>query len=115
MEPKDLAKIWTAPDHSKLTPRQLSLRLPIQVAAKISALCDMYPRKTKTEIIGDLLATALDQFEKGLDCTDVNLLGEDPETGEEIYESYYGPLKDFSVLTIKYLNELEEELAAKSK
>jgi hypothetical protein len=64
MKPQDLAKVWDAPDNSKLTPKQISIRLPIHVAAKISALCDMYPRKTKTEIIGDLLATALDQFEK---------------------------------------------------
>jgi len=115
MDPKDLVKIWTAPDLSKLTPKQISLRLPIQVAAKISALCDMYPRKTKTEIIGDLLATALDQLEAGLDSTDGNFLGKHPETGEEIHESYHGPLKDFRTLTDKYLKELETELEAKGK
>ena len=115
MEPKDLVKIWTAPDHSKLTPKQISLRLPIQVAAKISALCDMYPRKTKTEIIGDLLATALDQLEENLDSTDVGKPHIHPDTDEEIYEDYYGPLKDFRVLTEKYLKELEAELEAKAK
>ena len=115
MDPKDLVKIWTAPDHSKLTPKQISLRLPIQVTAKISALCDMYPRKTKTEIIGDLLATALEQLEQGLDSTNHNLLGHHPETEEEIYESYSGPLKNFRTLTDKYLKELEAEIGEKSK
>ena len=66
MDPKDLAKIWEAPDNTRLTTKQISIRLPIHVAAKISAISEMYPRRTKTEIIGDLLAAALDQFPEGL-------------------------------------------------
>jgi len=115
MDPKDLVKIWTAPDHSKLTPKQISLRLPIQVAAKISALCDMYPRKTKTEIIGDLLATALDQLENSLDSHDIGDPIHHLETGEAIYKDYYGPLKDFRTLTDKHLKELEVDTEGKGK
>ncbi len=114
MEPKDLVKVWDAPDQSKLTPKQISLRLPIQVAAKISALCDMYPRKTKTEIIGDLLATALDQFAEGLTSIDGRELGTDPYDGEPIYEDI-GPRGRFWELSQKYLKELEEEISPKDK
>jgi hypothetical protein len=113
MEPKDLVKVWAAPDHSKLTPKQISLRLPIQVAAKISALCEMYPRKTKTEIIGDLLATALDQFTDGLESREGKLWGHD-DTGEPIYEEI-GERGRFFDLTQKFLKELEDELASKAK
>ena len=115
MEPKDLVKIWTAPDHSKLTPKQISLRLPIQVAAKISALCDMYPRKTKTEIIGDLLATALDQLEQTLEMKGTGKSHYVPEVDEEIFEHYVGPGATFFDLTQKYLKELEAEIEAKNK
>src|SRR5512139_554738 len=66
MGPRDLVKVWDAPDNSRLTPKQWSIRLPIQVAAQINALCTLYPRKTKTEIIGDLLATALAQLAEAL-------------------------------------------------
>ena len=66
MEPKDLAEIWGEPDNTRLTSKQISIRLPIHVAAKISAICEMYPRRTKTEIIGDLLAAALDRFAEEL-------------------------------------------------
>lgn len=59
MDPKDLVKVWDAPDHSRLTPKQISIRLPILVAAKISALCDLYPRTTKSQMIGDLLAISV--------------------------------------------------------
>ena len=114
MKPKDLANVWDAPDHSKLTPKQFSLRLPIQVSAKISALCQMYPRKTKTEIIGDLLSTALDQFAEGLEGYDAKYLGTDPDTQEKIYEDT-GQCKRFINLTHKYLKELETEIEAKAK
>jgi hypothetical protein len=112
MEPQDLVKVWDAPDNSKLTPKQLSIRLPIHVAAKISALCDMYPRKTKTEIIGDLLATALDQLRKGFPYVDGRLIGIHPDTHEELFEDI-GPRSDFDTLTQKYLSELEKELDSK--
>lgn len=113
MEPKDLVKVWDAPDHSKLTPKQISLRLPIQVAAKISALCDMYPRKTKTEIIGDLLATALDQLADGLPSEQGRILGIGPDD-EPVHEDI-GMRGRFFDLTQKYLKELEEEISSKGK
>ena len=69
MKPEDLSKYWDAPDNSKLTPWQLSIRLPLSVSIRISALGEMYPRKTRTEIIGDLLSTALDRFQDGLSDT----------------------------------------------
>lgn len=112
MNPQDLVKVWDAPDNSKLTPKQLSIRLPIHVAAKISALCDMFPRKTKTEIIGDLLATALDQLRTGFPFVDGQLLYVDPNSNESIYEDI-GPRTRFDSLTEKYLKELENELEGK--
>jgi hypothetical protein len=69
MKPEDLSKYWDAPDNSKLTPWQLSIRLPLSVSIRISALGEMYARKTRTEIIGDLLSTALDRFQDGLSDT----------------------------------------------
>ncbi len=125
MEPKDLVKVWEAPDHSRLTPKQISIRLPILVAAKISALQDMYPNKSKTQIIGDLLATALDQLEAGLPSKRGALLREeiddytiDPDLEIDhdligktvcIYEDV-GLKGDFRRITKKYLRKMEKEL-----
>lgn len=112
MKPKDLAKVWDAPDNSKLTPKQISLRLPLMVSAKISALCDMYPRKTKTEIIGDLLATALDQFEEGLESEKGGHIGREPSPPdgdlEDIFEDV-GTRGRYWRLTQKHLKEVETE------
>lgn len=113
MEPKDLAKVWDAPDNTRLTPKQISLRLPLLVSAKISALCEIYPRKTKTEIIGDLLSTALDQFEDGLERVkgeQINMWP--PEHEGNPFEIEYidvGTRRRFWKLTEKHLRELETE------
>ena len=109
MEPRDLVKVWDAPDNSKLTPKQWSIRLPIHVAAKINALCDMYPRKTKTEIIGDLLATALIQFEEALPWKEDRATGFFDDDGNEIFDMS-GPRDQFQKLYGKYIIEIEEGL-----
>ena len=109
MEPRDLAKFWDAPDNSKLTAKQLSIRLPMHVAAKISALCDLFPRKNKTEIIGDLLATAIDQLVAALPSVNGKLLGyNNNDQNDPIYEDV-GPRSRFRSLTEMYLKKLESE------
>lgn len=133
MEPKDLVKVWDAPDHSVLTPKQISIRLPILAAARISALCEMYPNKTKTQIISDLIVTALDQIYESLPSIKGEYLGPDPgaffrdndldayrenpnQDNIEIVGSVYediGPKGRFLRLTKKYLKELEKETKIK--
>jgi hypothetical protein len=103
MKTKDLVNLWNAPDNTRLTPRQMSIRLPLHVAAKISALCEMFPNKTKTEIIGDLLATALEDVAEGLP--------NDPYPDEDQISSdeMLGERKRYGVLVEKYLKEMEIE------
>jgi hypothetical protein len=98
MEPKDLVKVWEAPDNSQLTPKQISIRLPLHVAAKIAALSELYPRRSKTELIGDLLATALDQVGQGFSSEPSN-----PEYSD------HSPWDTFYQLWQRHLKELEME------
>jgi hypothetical protein len=133
MDPKDLVKVWDAPDHSQLTPKQISIRLPILAAAKISALCEMYPSKSKSQIIGDLIATALDQVVDSLPSKKGKYLGPDldnlysdpdlkayihPEAQQqavgEIYEDI-GLKGKFLRLYKKHLRELEKDLKIKEQ
>jgi hypothetical protein len=110
MKAKDLVTLWTAPDNSRLMPRQMSIRLPIHVAAKIAALCEMFPRKTKTEIIGDLLATALEDFAEGL--------SNEPYVEEHQYgagahpDESFGDRRRYFELAEKYVKEMEIESGA---
>lgn len=109
MKAKDLVAVWGAPDNSRLTAKQASFRLPVHVAAKIAALCEMYPQKTKTQIVGDLLAAALTDFENALPKTlSSRFFGKDEE-GNDLFE-VEGPAQTFRDLANKYYRELEIEL-----
>jgi len=99
MDPRDLPTVWDAPDNSRLTPKQWSIRLPIHVAARICALCDLYPRKSKTEIIGDLLATALDQLAEALP--------EAPRHDRRVQAGGVGLREQFERITRRYIEDLE--------
>ena len=96
MKPRDLFKAWHAPNGAQLTARQFSIRLPVHVAAKIAALCEMYPKKTRTDIIGDLLSSALVKIEAGLPTIE----------GEELHG--YDRTR-FRTLATRYLREFGEE------
>lgn len=112
MNPKDLVKVWDAPDNSKLTPKQISIRLPILVAAKINALCEIYPRKTKTEIISDLLSTSLDQLEEGMESCKGEFIDYDIVNSQGDRRPYFemaGLKARFLYQTLRNLRELEME------
>jgi hypothetical protein len=108
MEAKHLTSLWGAPDNSRLTAKQSSFRLPVHVAAKLAALADLYPSKTETQLVGDLLAAALAEVEKALPGYPGRLFEKD-EHGEPLYEEE-GPAQRFRDLSNKYYAELEAEL-----
>lgn len=66
MKSNQLHDLWTSPDNSRLTSKQFSFRLPVHIAAKIAALCEIYPQKNRTHIVADLLTTAIDELERHL-------------------------------------------------
>lgn len=115
MNTKDLHSIWNAPDNSRLTMKQYTVRLPVRVAAQLAALSEMYPRKTMTDLIGDILAAGLDQLAEDLPTKNV---GQKPlgfrEDGEAEWEQI-GPGVTFSQLSQKYLKQFETEESAIGK
>lgn len=101
MDTKDLLKTWTGPDNSRLMRNQTSMRLSIHVAARISALCEIFPQRTKTQIINDLLSTALDELAAGLKTT------HPWEQSEEGLENLPTQKSRYDELVEKYLQEIE--------
>jgi hypothetical protein len=109
----ELHSFWSLPDNSRLTSKQYSYRLPVHVAAKIAALCDMYPQKTRTEIVGDLLSTAIEDLVKGMPYVEGRSIGRDPESGEEYHEDA-GPRSRFWELADKHYKAIEREMGNKN-
>lgn len=108
MQPEDLLKVWSAPDNTRLTAQQYSVRLPLHVAARIAALCEMYPRRTRTDMMSDLLSTALDQVESGFPFVKGRDTGLTEDDGAPVYEDA-GPGARFRALTEKHMKELEAQ------
>jgi hypothetical protein len=100
MEAKRLLENWIGPDNSRLMRNQTSMRLSVHVAAKISALCEMFPQRTKTQIINDLLSTALGELEGSLE--NIPYWGPSKE-GEDIPTQK----TDYDALVDKHLAEIE--------
>ena len=121
MKVSSLHDIWDSPDNSRLTPKQFSFRLPVHIAAKVAALCEMYPRKTRTQIIADLLTSALDDLECALPMRagdpiseeDAHYLRLEAEHNREKYEPLFhmaGARATFRELANKHYQALEAEL-----
>lgn len=118
MKASHLHDLWASPDNTRLTSKQFSFRLPTHVAAKIAALCEMFPTKNRTQIVADLLTSALDELEKNLP----EALGEPVEEdwssrvaeqiGQEGEKLYYlgGPRGRFHRLADAHFAGLEKEL-----
>jgi hypothetical protein len=109
VNPETLVAIWSAPDNTRLTSKQYTFRLPTHVAAKLHALGDMYPAKTRTQIVADLLTSALANIEQGMPFHEGEVLATIPGTHEEVREML-GPRVRFCELANKYFDEIEREL-----
>lgn len=121
MKASNLHDAWSSPDNTRLTPKQFSFRLPIHVAAKIAALCDMFPQKSRTQIIADLLTSALDELEQNLPEALGNPLSDAEEhhermvadhLGEDFTPLFYlgGPRGKFRQLANNHFDSLEREI-----
>ena len=111
MRAADLHKVWSGPDNSRLTTKQYSFRLPVHVAANLAALCDLYPNKTKTELVGDLLAAALSEVIRHLPYERGSRIGpvpDHPEWGDGF--EMKGLAAEFRQRANKHHKELEREL-----
>lgn len=121
MKASNLHDAWASPDNTRLTPKQYSLRLPIHIAAKIAALCEMFPQKNRTQIMADLLTSALDELEQNLPMALGGPIDHDDEQEErmvadhlgEDYEPIFylgGARGKFRKLANEHFIELEKEL-----
>jgi len=121
MQPDQLHDLWISPDNSRLTTKQFSFRLPVHIAAKIAALGELYPQKNRTQIVADLLTTALDELEKNLpqgvgDPVEGSLqINFNEEFGQSGTYYYLGGIRGrFHDAANQHYRELEKELGNES-
>ena len=106
MKVQELLSLWEQTASGKLTKEHYSIRLPIEDAAKLQALADMYPRRSVTDIITDLLSAALNDVESSLPYVRGDNIVARDEQGDPLYEDV-GPTPRYLTLTQKHLSKFQ--------
>lgn len=108
MDIKALLQKWETADSVKMAPCEYRVRLPVPDAARVAALVEMYPHKSETEIITELLGAALDMVEAAFPYEQGTRVIAEDELGDPIYEDI-GPTPRFLALSKKYMEWLLKE------
>ncbi len=108
MRVKDLLSEWTKKPTEQLTARKYSVRLPVWDAARIAALADLFPARTKTQIITDLISAAVDEIESAIPYVKGKAVVSEDDYGDPIFEDA-GLSPRFRSLTREYAETLREE------
>ncbi len=62
MKVTDLPKYWETKKDPVERSHDYNLRLPLEDAARIAALADLYPDRSETDILNDMVSAALDDL-----------------------------------------------------
>jgi len=109
MKVLELLSIWERTAKGNLTPEHFSIRLPIEDAAKLRALAEMYPRQPIDSILSDLLHVALLEVESKLPYQRGDKVIALDEEGDPLYEDV-GPTPRFLELSRKHLQLYQQQL-----
>jgi hypothetical protein len=111
MKVSTLAKVWEKTAKARLTSKEYTLHLPLEDAARIAALAEMYPKRTDKEILSELLSAALDELEASLPYISGSKVIALDEQGDPLYEDI-GPTPRLIDLSKKYMALLAKDQKA---
>lgn len=97
MSVRDLIAAWESTPVVRKTDETYAVQLPIEAAAKLHALAELYPGASIETIITDLLAHSLDEVVTALPYVPGERVISEDEYGDPVYEDV-GPTPDFERL-----------------
>jgi len=105
---KELLDTWSAEARPVKTAREYAVRLPLDDAAKIHALAELFPGHTEEDLITDLINAALREVETSMPYRAGSQVISQDEQGDPVYEDV-GPMPRFLELTKRYKQQLATE------
>lgn len=108
MKIRDLLKHWEGTREPQMSAETYALHLPVEDAARLHALAEMYPGVTKEDLIRDLLAAALAELEAAMPYEAGTKIASEDDFGDPVYEDA-GPTPRFLELTRKHKERLAPE------
>lgn len=106
---KQLLESWQQGATGERTAAAYSVRLPIDDAARLHALAEMYPGRTREQLITDLLSAALQEVAAAMPYVPGKKVISTDDQGDPVYEDA-GPTPRFMELARRNRKKLEAEL-----
>lgn len=104
MKVRELLSLWEQSASDGLTEENYTVRLPMEDAAKLKALAELYPRRNIEELITDLLSASLEELESAMPYVRGKKVVATDEFGDPLYEDV-GP-------TPRYLDLIDKHRAS---
>ena len=101
----ELIQRWGKAGHERTSVRDYTVHLPLRDAARIEALHVMYPGRSESQLIADLVRAALDELEVAMPYVPGNRIIAEDDYGDPIYEDL-GPTPQFYSLSHAILRKL---------
>lgn len=108
----ELIQRWKQASHASAVARPYNVDLPLRDAARIEALHVMYPGRTESQLMADLVRAALDELEVAMPYVPGNRVIAEDDYGDPIYEDL-GPTPRFYSLSHEILRRLAAAPLAK--
>ncbi len=110
---KELLDRWRETAAEPRTATQYQVRLPINDAARLGALAEMFPGRSAEQLITDLLGIALAELGTAMPYVPGKKVISTDEQGDPVYEDV-GPMPRFIELTRRKRKQLEASAAEAS-
>ena len=106
---KNLLETWKQNASAPRAAAEYAIRLPLDDAARLHALAELFPGRTREHLITDLLSTALQEVGACMPYVPGRRVVSTDEQGDPVYEDA-GLTPRFNELTRKHRKRLEAEL-----
>lgn len=108
---KKLLDSWRETAAAPRTVTEYAVRLPVDDAAQLQALTQMFPGRTAEQLITDLLGAALQEVATAMPYVAGQKVISTDEQGDPLYEDV-GPTPRFMELTRKNRKQLEAQVSS---
>lgn len=108
----ELIQRWNKIAHARTAARAYTVHLPLRDAARVEALHMMYPNRSDSQLMADLIRAALDELEVAMPYVPGKRVIAEDDYGDPIYEDL-GPTPRFYSLSHEILRQLETAPLAK--
>jgi len=105
---KSLLESWSNQEPPATTDQDYSVRLPVDDAARIHALVDLYPGMEMERVITDLISASLDELEAAMPYVPGERVIREDDHGDPVYEDT-GPTPRFLELVREHRKKLQDE------